>query len=340
MPARAPASIDMLQIVMRPSIESASIGAPGVLDHVADRAGGADLADRAEDQVLRGHAEAGLALVGDPHRLRPAPGRRHWVASTCSTSDVPTGIASAPSAPCVEVCESPQAIVMPGWREAQLGADHVHDALARAAHAVERDRRTPRSCARAPRTCSRESWSVIASSAGALARVGGHVVVGGRERAVGPAHLAPGEPQALERLRGGHLVHEVQVHVDQRRPALALGRAHLVRLPDLLEHGLGHRQLLLSPAAITDMNRASRAPGFSKWCGRSASNVTASPSREVVRDAVADEPQRARRARPRSRGCPARGSAGRRGRRWPRRRASVCSDTSARWPGTGGVSTS
>ena len=28
MPARAPASIDMLQIVMRPSIVSASIGAP------------------------------------------------------------------------------------------------------------------------------------------------------------------------------------------------------------------------------------------------------------------------------------------------------------------------
>ena len=61
MPARAPASIDMLQIVMRPSIDSASIGAPGVLDRVADRARGADLADRPEDQVLGRDAEAGLA---------------------------------------------------------------------------------------------------------------------------------------------------------------------------------------------------------------------------------------------------------------------------------------
>src|SRR5205823_14711512 len=31
-----------------------------------------------------------------------------WVASTCSTSEVPMPCASAPKAPCVEVCESPQ----------------------------------------------------------------------------------------------------------------------------------------------------------------------------------------------------------------------------------------
>ena len=38
-----------------------------------------------------------------------------WVASTCSTSLVPMPNASAPNAPCVAVCESPQTIVMPGW---------------------------------------------------------------------------------------------------------------------------------------------------------------------------------------------------------------------------------
>ena len=38
-----------------------------------------------------------------------------WVASTCSTSDVPIPNASAPNAPCVEVCESPHTIVIPGW---------------------------------------------------------------------------------------------------------------------------------------------------------------------------------------------------------------------------------
>ena len=38
-----------------------------------------------------------------------------WVASTCSTWLVPMPNASAPNAPCVDVCESPQTIVMPGW---------------------------------------------------------------------------------------------------------------------------------------------------------------------------------------------------------------------------------
>ena len=36
------------------------------------------------------------------------------VAKTCSTSDVPIPKASAPKAPWVDVCESPQTIVMPG----------------------------------------------------------------------------------------------------------------------------------------------------------------------------------------------------------------------------------
>ena len=38
-----------------------------------------------------------------------------WVASTCSTSEVPIPNARAPNAPCVEVCESPQTMTRPGW---------------------------------------------------------------------------------------------------------------------------------------------------------------------------------------------------------------------------------
>jgi hypothetical protein len=41
--------------------------------------------------------------------------RRVWVASTCSTSEVPIPWASAPKAPWVEVWLSPQTMVMPGW---------------------------------------------------------------------------------------------------------------------------------------------------------------------------------------------------------------------------------
>ena len=40
---------------------------------------------------------------------------RVWVAITCSTSEVPMPKASAPKAPWVEVWESPQTMVMPGW---------------------------------------------------------------------------------------------------------------------------------------------------------------------------------------------------------------------------------
>ena len=39
---------------------------------------------------------------------------RVWVAMTCSTSLVPMPNARAPKAPWVEVCESPQTMVMPG----------------------------------------------------------------------------------------------------------------------------------------------------------------------------------------------------------------------------------
>ena len=47
--------------------------------------------------------------------------------------------ASAPNAPWVEVCESPQTTVMPGWVRPELRADQVHDALVGVAERVEPD---------------------------------------------------------------------------------------------------------------------------------------------------------------------------------------------------------
>ena len=118
--------------------------------------------------------------------------------------------------------------------------------------------------------------------------VGGHVVVGGGQGAVGPADLAAGDAQRLEGLRRGDLVDQVEVDVED-----SVG--HLVALPDLVEQGVGHRwaQLLLRPAETTASIRASSSLGFSKWWGRSASKVTASPSSQVVGDPVADQAQRA-----------------------------------------------
>ncbi len=51
------------------------------------------------------------------------------VASTSRTWLVPMPNAIAPNAPCVEVCESPHAIVMPGLGDSLLRPDDVDDAL-------------------------------------------------------------------------------------------------------------------------------------------------------------------------------------------------------------------
>ena len=55
---------------------------------------------------------------------------------------------------------------------------------------------------------------------------------------VGPAHLTPGQAQALEGLRGGHLVDEVEVDVEQ--VATAVEGLDDVGVPELVEQGPRH----------------------------------------------------------------------------------------------------
>ena len=154
-PARAPASIDMLHTVMRPSIESDADRRAAVLDDRADAAAGADAGDDREDDVLGGDAGA---AASPSTVIAIVPGfacGSVCVASTCSTSLVPMPNASAPNAPCVEVWLSPHTIVMPGLGEALLGTDDVHDALARVAHRVAAGCRTRRSSGASTSICLR-----------------------------------------------------------------------------------------------------------------------------------------------------------------------------------------
>ena len=58
-----------------------------------------------------------------------------------------------------------------------------------------------------------------------------HVVVGRGDRQVGPPHRPVRHAQAVERLRRGHLVHEV--HVDVEQVVLARRRVDQVPLPQL-----------------------------------------------------------------------------------------------------------
>jgi len=66
-----------------------------------------------------------------------------------------------------------------------------------------------------------------------------------------------GEAEPVEGLRARHLVHEVQVDVDETvaRPA------DLVGLPDLVEQRPRHGQLLRSPALRTARSTPSSGPG-------------------------------------------------------------------------------
>ena len=186
----------------------------------------ADPADRAEDRVLGGDAERQLARRS---ATRIVFGRRCGsvcVASTCSTSDVPIPNASAPNAPCVEVWLSPQTIVIPGcvtpssgpitWTIPSRPLPVAYSGTPNSSQFA----RSASSCARASGSVTGPStvgtlWSIVASD-----RSG---------RRTAPA----GEPQALERLRRGDLVDQVQVDVQERRPVGLL--ADDVRVPDPLE---------------------------------------------------------------------------------------------------------
>ena len=190
----------------------------------------------------------------------------------------------------------------------------------------------------------------------------GRVVVGGRERAVGPADRAPGQAQAVEGLRAGDLVDEVQVDVEQ-----AVG--HLVGLPDLVEQRLWHVSSLSFTGAdfynwiaVVTLHRVRRRVGYdltasqARGDDRQEGRLRGGGVLEVVGqvgvegDAVAlaqlvgaarrrqAGSRRARRAR--SRGCRARASADRPPRPVAPPGASVWRESSARWPGWAEVKTS
>ncbi len=112
-PAFAPASIDMLHTVMRPSIESARIADPRysmtwpmpppvpIWPMIAKITSFA---------VTPGESVPSTVTLIHFGRVCGSV----CVASTCSTSLVPIPNASAPNAPCVAVWLSPHTMVMPG----------------------------------------------------------------------------------------------------------------------------------------------------------------------------------------------------------------------------------
>ncbi len=119
-PALAPHSMLMLHSVMRASMESASMAGPRYSTTYPWPAPVPvwviSVSTRSLAVTPSGSSPVTLTAI--------VLGRaciRVWVARTCSTSDVPMPKARAPKAPCVEVCESPQTMVMPGWVSPSCG---------------------------------------------------------------------------------------------------------------------------------------------------------------------------------------------------------------------------
>jgi hypothetical protein len=113
-PARPPPSIDMLQTVMRPSIERARMADPAY-SMTCPWAPATPI----WPIVPRIRSFAPTPTPTSPSMLMRIVRGGAWVsvcvARTCSTSLVPMPKARAPKAPWVEVWLSPQTIVIPGW---------------------------------------------------------------------------------------------------------------------------------------------------------------------------------------------------------------------------------
>ena len=190
---------------------------------LAKRRSGA--ADQPEHHVFGRHAERELAL--DSHRevassrLRQALGRQHELDLGCA--DAKRQSAKCSMSGGMRVAADDQ---HPGLRQAELGTDDVHDALAPAADLMQRDAFAPAVLRQHLHLLPRQ----LVRGPGAPSR--GDVVVHGRHAQIGPADAPPRQAQALESLRRGDLVHEVQV--DIKEVGFAGRCADYVRIPELL----------------------------------------------------------------------------------------------------------
>ena len=225
-PARAPASMDMLHTVMRPSIERASMTAPrySMTEPMPPPVPIRPMIDRI---TSLGPEPAGSSPSTVTAMVRGRACGSVWVASTCSTSLVPMPNASAPKAPWVEVWLSPQTTVLPGsvspssgpmtctmpWRSWPMGYSGTPKVaqLARSDSSWRRD---------------------TASATGPLMFVVGTLWSSVATVRSGRRTVRPGHAQPVEGLRGGDLVHQVQV--DEEDVGAVVAAVDDVGVPDFL----------------------------------------------------------------------------------------------------------
>ncbi len=207
-------------------------GGAGVLDCVAGGSGGADLADDVEDDVLGGDAEGELAVDGDAEGfgLVLRQGLRGHDVLDFGGADAECECAEGSVGGGVRVAADDGHAGLGG---AELGADHVDDALRGVLHVEELDAEVGAVLAEGVDLRGGDLVDDVEAVVGAG---GGDVVVDGGDVAVGAAELAAGEAQAFEGLRRCDLVDEMQVDIEDG--GFACGFGDEVLLPDFFEEGL------------------------------------------------------------------------------------------------------
>ena len=234
MPTRLPASIDMLQSVMRASIESVGDRRARIFDGVADAAIGADPRDQREDDVLDGDARPQRAGEVDAHGLLLALAqrlRREYAFALAGADAEGNGAEGAMRRGMAVAADQRHA----RQGEAEFRADDVHDAVAIVLHIGCNGCRNARSWPAAARPAGWPARRAAAGAAAASEPHGRRPRHGSRDDAIcGLRH------QARKRLRARNLLHEMPVDIEQRA-SVVIG-LHDVLLPDLVvERVCGHR---------------------------------------------------------------------------------------------------
>ena len=210
-------------------------GRAAVLHDVPLAAAGAGVGDQAEDEVLGGDVVGQRAGDGDRHRLRAGLRQRlrgEHVLDLGGADAEREGAERAVRGGVGVAADDRHA----GLGEPELRADDVDDALLDVAERVQTD---------AVLGGVATQRLDLRAADGVLDRLvpveRGDVVVLGGEGQVGTAYGAPGQSQAVEGLRGRHLVEEVEIDVEEVRLTASRGSgSHQVLVPDLLGQGPAH----------------------------------------------------------------------------------------------------
>jgi hypothetical protein len=237
----------MLQTVMRPFHGQRADRVAGIFDDVTRAAGGADLADDGEDDVLGADADRQVTVNADTHVLGPRgqEGLRREHMLDLRGADTERKRTERAMGRGVRI---PADDGEARQRPALLGTDDVHDALADIVHAEIFD--IELACVVRKRLHGQRGFRIADAE---LAVGGRDVVVGHCERELGTAYAPAGFAQTLERLGARNLVNQMAIDVENARLAGLL--VDEVALPDFIVQrarcACGHGAGSKVPAAVS-----------------------------------------------------------------------------------------